>query len=79
MLRGFWVGVLIFWGVLHAQTWSEPLKIDIDSVDKIRKIVRFQAYDLKVGESGYILAKLTDYRLIGANVEVFSIQYGGEV
>ncbi|WP_205426684.1 plasminogen-binding N-terminal domain-containing protein [Helicobacter suis] len=76
MLKGFFVGVLIFYAVLHAQTWSEPLKINIDSVDKVRKIVRFQAYDLKVGESGYILAKLTDYSVIVANVEVFSIQDG---
>ncbi len=61
---------------LWTQEWSAPLKISIDAVDSTNKLVRFQAYDLKVGESGYILAKLTDYNVIAAQVEVLQIENG---
>ncbi|BCZ17111.1 hypothetical protein NHP190003_03930 [Helicobacter sp. NHP19-003] len=63
-------------GLLSAKDWSAPLKINIDSVDTARKVVQFQAYDLKVGESGYVLAKLTDYDVISASLEVLSVENG---
>ncbi|BCZ19968.1 hypothetical protein NHP190012_16100 [Helicobacter sp. NHP19-012] len=75
MLKWFFM-VLGLCGLLNAKDWSAPLKINIDSVDTARKVVQFQAYDLQVGESGYILAKLTDYDVIAASLEVFSIQNG---
>ncbi|CRF41421.1 plasminogen-binding N-terminal domain-containing protein [Helicobacter ailurogastricus] len=75
MLKWF-LAILGLCGLLHAKDWSAPLKINIDGVDTARKVVRFQAYDLKVGESGYVLAKLTDYDVIAASLEVLSIENG---
>lgn len=77
MLKRFCMGIFIgSWALAHALTLNEPLKISIDEVDKTKKVVRFQAYDLKVGETGYILAKLTDYNVIVAKVEVLSVRDG---
>lgn len=75
MFKWFLV-VLGLCGLMSAKDWSAPLKINIDSVDTTRKVVQFQAYDLKVGESGYVLAKLTDYDVIAASLEVLSIENG---
>ncbi|WP_104578739.1 plasminogen-binding N-terminal domain-containing protein [Helicobacter felis] len=74
MFRFLWFFLCV--GLLVAQEWSAPLKINIDAVDSTNKLVRFQAYDLKVGESGYILAQLTDYNVIAAQVEVLRIENG---
>ncbi|WP_104695102.1 plasminogen-binding N-terminal domain-containing protein [Helicobacter salomonis] len=77
MIRRLWVVFcLVMTGILGAQEWSAALKINIDAVDKLKKLVRFQAYDLKVGESGYILAKLTDYNVIVAQIEVVRVHDG---
>ncbi|WP_233704366.1 plasminogen-binding N-terminal domain-containing protein [Helicobacter cynogastricus] len=74
MFRFLWFFLCV--GLLGAQEWSAPLKINIDAVDSTNKLVRFQAYDLKVGESGYILAQLTDYNVIAAQVEILHIENG---
>ncbi|WP_104758898.1 plasminogen-binding N-terminal domain-containing protein [Helicobacter bizzozeronii] len=77
MLKRWCLGFLGFsLAFLHGIAWNETLKINIDAVDTHKKIVRFQAYNLKVGETGYILAKLTDYNVIAAKVEVVNIRDG---
>ncbi|WP_235852478.1 plasminogen-binding N-terminal domain-containing protein [Helicobacter vulpis] len=76
MIRYLGIAFWLLLGTLGARDWSAALKINIDAVDSAKNLVRFQAYDLKVGESGYILAKLTDYNVIVAQVEVVRVHDG---
>ncbi len=76
MIRHLGIVLWLMLGALGAHDWNAVLKINIDAVDSTKKLVRFQAYDLKVGESGYILAQLTDYNVIAAQVEVVRVHEG---
>ncbi|WP_143428894.1 plasminogen-binding N-terminal domain-containing protein [Helicobacter sp. 12S02634-8] len=78
MKRFLSLGVLVCLGAVIAmgKEYNEVLKINIDKVDPAQKTLTFPAYDLKVGESGFVITKLTDYNVISAKLQVESIRDG---
>lgn len=68
--------VLVFCSMADADSLSEPLSVNIESVDSKNKTLTLPAYDLKVGETGFVLTKLSDYMVISAKLEVESIKDG---
>ncbi len=61
---------------LFSASWQEPLKVSIDFVDVPKKIVRFPAYDLQVGEFGFVVTKLSDYEIVTSEVLVVAVENG---
>ncbi len=68
--------ILLVFANLYSSSWQEPLKVSIDFVDLPKKILRFPAYDLKVGEFGFVVTKLTDYEIITSEVVVIAVENG---
>ncbi|PAF49962.1 hypothetical protein BKH41_01300 [Helicobacter sp. 12S02232-10] len=62
--------------IANASEFNEVLKINIEKVDLNQKTLTFPAYDLKVGETGFVLTKLTDYNVISAKLQIESIEDG---
>lgn len=68
--------MIVVFSIANADKFNEPLSINIEKVDSKNKTLSFPAYDLKVGETGFVLTKLTDYMVISAKLEVESIKDG---
>ncbi|MDO7252923.1 plasminogen-binding N-terminal domain-containing protein [Helicobacter cappadocius] len=68
--------VFVVFSIANADKFNEPLSISIEKVDTKNKTLSFPAYDLVVGESGFVLTKLTDYVVISAKIEIKSIENG---
>lgn len=66
----------VFFGVLFADKINESISINIEKIDTKSKTATFPAYDLEIGESGFVLSKLKDYSLISASLEIKSIENG---
>lgn len=62
--------------MLFSSDLNQTLSINISEVDLTAKTASFPAYDLKIGESGFILTKLSDYEVISAALEITSINNG---
>lgn len=62
--------------ILFSNDLNQALSININQVDLVAKTTSFPAYDLKVGESGFVLTKLSDYEVISAALEITSISDG---
>ncbi|WRA19345.1 plasminogen-binding N-terminal domain-containing protein [Helicobacter pylori] len=61
---------------LQSASWQEPLRVSVDFVDLPRKIIRFPAHDLKVGEFGFVVSKLSDYEVINSEVVIIAVENG---
>ncbi len=61
---------------LQSASWQEPLRVSVDFVDLPRKIIRFPAHDLKVGEFGFVMSKLSDYEVINSEVVIIAVENG---
>ncbi|WP_104744703.1 plasminogen-binding N-terminal domain-containing protein [Helicobacter acinonychis] len=61
---------------LQSASWQEPLRVSVDFVDLPRKIIRFPAHDLKVGEFGFVVTKLSDYEVINSEVIIIAVENG---
>lgn len=68
--------VMVVFSIANADKFNEPLSVSIEKVDNKNKTLSFPAYDLKVGETGFVLTKLSDYMVISAKLEVESIKDG---
>lgn len=68
--------VVVVFSIANADKFNEPLSINIEKIDSKNKTLSFPAYDLKVGETGFVLTKLSDYMVISAKLEVESIKDG---
>ncbi|PAF52806.1 plasminogen-binding N-terminal domain-containing protein [Helicobacter sp. 13S00477-4] len=79
MLKRF-LNIIVFVSIVCVQaqaSWlNEPLRVNIQEVNKDKKTISFPAYDLKVGESGFVLVKLADYSAISAKLQIISIDNG---
>ncbi len=71
------IGLLLVGFVsLQSASWQEPLRVSVDFVDLPRKIIRFPAHDLKVGEFGFVMSKLSDYEVINSEVVIIAVENG---
>ncbi|NHB45649.1 plasminogen-binding N-terminal domain-containing protein [Helicobacter pylori] len=61
---------------LQSASWQEPLRVSIEFVDLPKKIIRFPAHDLKVGEFGFVMSKLSDYEVINSEVVIIAVENG---
>ncbi|QQW80497.1 plasminogen-binding protein PgbA [Helicobacter pylori] len=61
---------------LQSASWQEPLRVSVDFVDLPKKIIRFPAHDLKVGEFGFVVSKLSDYEVINSEVVIIAVENG---
>ncbi|PAF53538.1 hypothetical protein BKH42_05690 [Helicobacter sp. 13S00482-2] len=66
----------IIFSIANADKFNETVSINIQDVDTKNKTLTFPAYDLLIGETGFIITKLTDYRVISAKLEIESIKDG---
>ncbi|WP_180763035.1 plasminogen-binding N-terminal domain-containing protein [Helicobacter sp. 11S02596-1] len=71
-----WIIAIFASVIAGANELNQTLKINIEDVDLQQKILRFPAYDLKVGETGFVVTKLTDYNVISAKLQIESIKDG---
>ncbi len=71
------IGLLLFGLIsLQSASWQEPLRVSIEFVDLPKKIIRFPAHDLKVGEFGFVVTKLSDYEIVNAEVVIIAVENG---
>ncbi|GAA8397114.1 plasminogen-binding protein PgbA [Helicobacter pylori] len=76
MLR-FLVGLLLMSFIsLQSASWQEPLRVSIEFVDLPKKIIRFPAHDLQVGEFGFVVTKLSDYEIVNSEVVIIAVENG---
>ncbi|WQT01215.1 plasminogen-binding N-terminal domain-containing protein [Helicobacter pylori] len=68
--------LLVGFASLQSASWQEPLRVSVDFVDLPRKIIRFPAHDLKVGEFGFVMSKLSDYEVINSEVIIIAVENG---
>ncbi len=61
---------------LQSASWQEPLRVSIEFVDLPKKIIRFPAHDLQVGEFGFVVTKLSDYEIVNSEVVVIAVENG---
>ncbi|NHB24709.1 plasmid stabilization protein [Helicobacter pylori] len=61
---------------LQSASWQEPLRVSIEFVDLPKKIIRFPAHDLQVGEFGFVMSKLSDYEVINSEVVIIAVENG---
>ncbi|WQW25761.1 plasminogen-binding N-terminal domain-containing protein [Helicobacter pylori] len=61
---------------LQSASWQEPLRVSIEFVDLPKKIIRFPAHDLKVGEFGFVVTKLSDYGIVNSEVVIIAVENG---
>ncbi|OPG33618.1 plasminogen-binding N-terminal domain-containing protein [Helicobacter pylori] len=61
---------------LQSASWQEPLRVSIEFVDLPKKIIRFPAHDLQVGEFGFVVTKLSDYEIINSEVVIIAVENG---
>ncbi|EMH26908.1 plasminogen-binding protein PgbA [Helicobacter pylori GAM264Ai] len=61
---------------LQSASWQEPLRVSIEFVDLPKKIIRFPAHDLKVGEFGFAVTKLSDYEIVNSEVVIIAVENG---
>ncbi|WP_120874203.1 plasminogen-binding N-terminal domain-containing protein [Helicobacter pylori] len=61
---------------LQSASWQEPLRVSIEFVDLSKKIIRFPAHDLQVGEFGFVVTKLSDYEIVNSEVVVIAVENG---
>ncbi|GAA8414507.1 plasminogen-binding protein PgbA [Helicobacter pylori] len=61
---------------LQSASWQEPLRVSIEFVDLPKKIIRFLAHDLKVGEFGFVVTKLSDYEIVNSEVVIIAVENG---
>ncbi|PDX27304.1 plasminogen-binding protein PgbA, partial [Helicobacter pylori] len=54
----------------------EPLRVSIEFVDLPKKIIRFPAHDLQVGEFGFVVTKLSDYEIVNSEVVIIAVENG---
>ncbi len=73
LLIGLFLASLIS---LQSASWQEPLRVSIEFVDLPKKIIRFPAHDLKVGEFGFVVTKLSDYEIVNAEVVIIAVENG---
>ncbi|MBH0286250.1 plasminogen-binding N-terminal domain-containing protein [Helicobacter pylori] len=59
---------------LQSASWQEPLRVSIEFVDLPKKIIRFPAHDLQVGEFGFVVTKLSDYEIINSEVVIIAVE-----
>ncbi len=70
------IGLLLSFISLQSASWQEPLRVSIEFVDLPKKIIRFPAHDLQVGEFGFVVTKLSDYEIVNSEVVVIAIENG---
>ncbi|GAA7734966.1 plasminogen-binding protein PgbA [Helicobacter pylori] len=71
------VGLLLMSFIsLQSASWQEPLRVSIEFVDLPKKIIRFPAHDLKVGEFGFVVTKLSDYEIVNSEVVIIAVENG---
>ncbi|MCQ2774890.1 plasminogen-binding N-terminal domain-containing protein, partial [Helicobacter pylori] len=68
--------LLISFISLQSASWQEPLRVSIEFVDLPKKIIRFPAHDLQVGEFGFVVTKLSDYRIVNSEVVIIAVENG---
>ncbi|AFI06106.1 hypothetical protein HCD_05520 [Helicobacter cetorum MIT 99-5656] len=68
--------LLVSFVSLQSAPWQEPLRVSIEFVDLPKKIMRFPANDLKVGEFGFVMTKLSDYEVVNSEVVVIAVENG---
>ncbi|GAA7101389.1 plasminogen-binding protein PgbA [Helicobacter pylori] len=61
---------------LQSASWQEPLRVSIEFVDLPKKIIRFPAHDLRVGEFGFVVTKLSDYEIVNSEVVIIAVENG---
>ncbi|WRA32429.1 plasminogen-binding N-terminal domain-containing protein [Helicobacter pylori] len=61
---------------LQSASWQDPLRVSIEFVDLPKKIIRFPAHDLKVGEFGFVVTKLSDYEIVNSEVVIIAVENG---
>ncbi|MFP6335779.1 plasminogen-binding protein PgbA [Helicobacter pylori] len=61
---------------LQSASWQEPLRVSIEFVDLPKKIIRFPAHDLQVGEFGFVVTKLSDYEIVSSEVVIIAVENG---
>ncbi|MFT2746831.1 plasminogen-binding protein PgbA [Helicobacter pylori] len=61
---------------LQSASWQEPLRVSIEFVDLSKKIIRFPAHDLQVGEFGFVVTKLSDYEIVNSEVVIIAVENG---
>ncbi|WP_121015683.1 plasminogen-binding protein PgbA [Helicobacter pylori] len=61
---------------LQSASWQEPLRVSIEFVDLPKKIIRFPAHDLQVGEFGFVVTKLSDYEIVNSEVVIIAVENG---
>ncbi|NHA86210.1 plasmid stabilization protein [Helicobacter pylori] len=61
---------------LQSASWQEPLRVSIEFVDLPKKIIRFPAHDLQVGEFGFVVTKLSDYEIVNSEAVIIAIENG---
>ncbi len=61
---------------LQSASWQEPLRVSIEFVDLPKKIIRFSAHDLQVGEFGFVVTKLSDYEIVNSEVVIIAVENG---
>ncbi|MCQ2777059.1 plasminogen-binding protein PgbA [Helicobacter pylori] len=68
--------LLISFISLQSASWQEPLRVSIEFVDLPKKIIRFPAHDLQVGEFGFVVTKLSDYEIVNSEVVIIAVENG---
>ncbi len=61
---------------LQSASWQEPLRVSIEFVDLPKRIIRFPAHDLQVGEFGFVVTKLSDYEIVNSEVVIIAVENG---
>ncbi|GAA7775883.1 plasminogen-binding protein PgbA [Helicobacter pylori] len=70
------IGLLLSFINLQSASWQEPLRVSIEFVDLPKKIIRFPAHDLQVGEFGFVVTKLSDYEIVNSEVVIIAVENG---
>ncbi|GAA7665957.1 plasminogen-binding protein PgbA [Helicobacter pylori] len=70
------IGLLLSFISLQSASWQEPLRVSIEFVDLPKKIIRFPAHDLQVGEFGFVVTKLSDYEIVNSEVVIIAVENG---
>ncbi|UOR43042.1 plasminogen-binding protein PgbA [Helicobacter pylori] len=70
------IGLLLSFISLQSASWQEPLRVSIEFVDLSKKIIRFPAHDLQVGEFGFVVTKLSDYEIVNSEVVIIAVENG---
>ncbi|GAA8368555.1 plasminogen-binding protein PgbA [Helicobacter pylori] len=70
------MGLLLSFISLQSASWQEPLRVSIEFVDLPKKIIRFPAHDLQVGEFGFVVTKLSDYEIVNSEVVIIAVENG---